>query len=112
MIVSLNREQAELKPFVEVPTTEEERAYSRAAQAEFARNVDWFGQHAKEIRDAHSGRYIVVFGGELFVGDDPREVRARAYAAHPELPQGPFSKRLSIHRGPRVYANQRQMAAR
>ena len=107
MIVSLNREPAELKPFVEVPTTEEERAYNRAAQVEFARNVDWFGQHAKEIRDAHSGRYIVVFGGELFVGDDPREVRARAYAAHPELAKGSYCMRLSKHRGPRVHANQR-----
>lgn len=107
MIVALNREPAELKTFVEVPTTEEERAYNRAAQAEFARNVDWFGQHAKEIRDAHSGRYIVVFGGELFVGDKSREVRARAYAAHPELPKGPYCMRLSIHRGPRAYANQR-----
>lgn len=110
MIVSLNRDQAELKPFVEVPTTEEERAYNRAAQAEFARNVDWFGQHAKEIRDAHSGQYVVVFGGELFVGDDPVEVMDRAYTAHPDLPKGPFSRRLSIHRGPRVYANQRPMA--
>lgn len=102
MIIAFDRVEPELKEIVEVPTTPEECARNLARLAEFDRNVDWFGKRAREIRDLHTGKYIVVFGQELFVGDDSVEVRARAYAAHPELPGGAYSMRLSRFRGPRV----------
>ena len=107
MIVSLNREQAELKPFVEVPTTEEERAYNRAVGIELKKNIEWFSLNEASIRDRHSGKFVVVFGQELFFGDDPRDVLLRSLAAHPDLPKGPYLRNLSSHRLPRVYANQR-----
>ena len=107
MIVSFNRDEPELKELEEWPTTPEERARNLKRAEESRRNLSWFGEHAKEIRNQHSGRYIVIFGQELFVGDDPREVHARADAAHPELKGGSYAMRLSTLRGPRVHANQR-----
>jgi len=91
--------------------TPEEKAQALAEQEEFRKNIQWFGAHAKAIRDQHSGKYICVAGQELFVGDDPVEVVARARAAHPELTGGFFTKRLSLHRGPRIYAHQRPLGA-
>lgn len=89
----------------EPPTTPDERARALAAADEFRKNIEWFGARAKEIRDAHTGKFICVLGQELFVGDDPVEVVARAKAAHPGHPGGSFSMRLSTHRGPKIYAN-------
>jgi len=103
MIIARNHDEPELKTIEIVPTTPERRAENVKAHEEWRRNVHWFGAHAKEIRDAHSGKCIVILGQELFVGDDPREVRARAHAAHPELTGGEYVMRLSIHRGPKVY---------
>ena len=107
MIVSFNRDEPELKTFEEWPTTPEERAQNLKNSEEWRRNIRWFGDHVKELRDQHSGKYIVIFGQELFVGDDPLEVHARADAAHPELKGGSYARRLSTLRGPRVHANQR-----
>ncbi len=92
---------------VEIPTTPEEAARNRAESENFRRNVAWFGKHAAEIRAAHAGRYIYVVGEELFVGEDPREVLARAKQAHPEQTGGYFSMWVNPERGPRVYADQR-----
>lgn len=91
----------------EIPTTPEERAQALAESREFRENMAWFGERATEIRDAHSGKFICVVGRELFVGDDPLEVLARARAAHPDRTGGAFCMRLSTHRGPKIYANQR-----
>ena len=93
--------------FEEVPCTPEERARNLAALEEFRKNVAWFGERAKEIRDAHTGKYMVIFGQELFVGDDAVEVSGRAKATRPDLPGGSFSMRLSPYRGPKIYANRR-----
>lgn len=103
MIVSFNRDEPELKTFEEWPTTPEERAQNLKRAEESRRNIRWFGEHAKEIRDQHSGKYIVIQSQELFVGDDPREVHARADATHPELKGGAYSMRLSRLRGPKVH---------
>jgi hypothetical protein len=89
----------------ELPSTPEERARNLAAAEEFRKNIEWFGERAKEIRDAHTGKFICIVCQELFVGDDPVEVTARAAAAHPSHPGGSFSMRLSTHRGPKIYAN-------
>ena len=103
MIVSFNRDEPELKTFEEWPTTPEERAQNLKRAVEWRRNLRWYGENVKEIRDQHSGKYIVILGQELFVGEDPREVRARAVAAHPELKDSEYSMRLSRLRGPKVY---------
>jgi hypothetical protein len=89
----------------EPPSSAEERARALAALEEFEKNVEWFGLHAKEIRDTHTGKFMCIMGQELFVGDDPIEVVARASTAHPETPDGSFSMRLLPHRGPKIYAN-------
>jgi len=88
----------------EPETTPEAKAQALAAVVEFQKNVEWFGARAKEIRDAHTGKFICVAGQELFVGDDPVEVTAHAKSVHPQL-GGFFSMRLSTHRGPKIYAN-------
>ena len=103
MIVSFNRDEPELRTFEEWPTTPEERAQNLKRAAESSRNLRWFGEHAKEIRDQHSGKYIVILGQELFVGDDPREVHTRAEAAHPKVKGSSYAMRLSRHRGPKVH---------
>ena len=94
---------------IDYEPTPEERAHALAELGEFVKNVEWFGARAKEIRDAHSGMFICVAGQELFVGDDPIEVCARALTAHPIPGGGFYSKRLSILRGPKVYADQRNL---
>ena len=88
--------------------SEEERTANIAAQAEFKKNVAWWNARVKEIRDAHTGKFVCVAGQELFVGDDPIEVVARAKAAHPNC-GGYLSLYLSPHRGPKIHANRRRM---
>jgi hypothetical protein len=105
MIVA--RGEAPPLTITEHPATPQEAALARAEAEEFRKNITWFGAHAQETRDAHSGKFICIGGQELFVGDDAVEVVARAKAAHPELTGGFFSMRLSVHRGPKIYANQR-----
>ena len=102
MIVPFTRDDPDVKPFEVDPTSPEERAQNLKNSAESKRNLKWFGEHAKEIRDQHSGKYIVILGQELFVGDDSREVYARARAAHPELNGAWYAMRLSKNRGPKV----------
>ncbi|MBN9117694.1 MAG: hypothetical protein J0I06_00735 [Planctomycetes bacterium] len=89
--------------------SDEERAANLAANAEFKKNVVWWNAHVKEIRDAHTGKFVCVAGQELFVGDDPIEVVARAKAAHPNPGYGFISLFLSPHRGPKIYAHQRRL---
>jgi hypothetical protein len=102
MIRSLNPEPL----VIETPeVSAEERAANIAANEEFKKNVAWWNAHVKEIRDAHTGKFVCVAGQELFVGDDPIEVVARARAAHPKPGAGFLSFRISTHRGPMIHAN-------
>jgi hypothetical protein len=94
-------------PFVEWDGTEEGRLQALAEDEEFRKNLTWFSTNAKRLRDEHSGQYICIANQELFVGDDSIEVFNRAKAAHPNLVGGFFCKRLSRHRGPKIYANRR-----
>lgn len=93
-------------PFtVDIPElSEEERAANVAANEQFARNVAWWNARVNELTDAHAGKFVVVAGQELFVGDDPAEVTARAKAAHPVPGSGFLCFRISTHRGPAIYA--------
>ncbi len=95
---------------IEFPeVSDEERAAAIAGNEEFKKNVEWWNAHVKEVRDAHTGKFVCVAGQELFVGDDSIEVLARATAAHPNPGSGFVSLFLSPHRGPKIHANQRQV---
>ena len=76
---------------------------ARWAQAE--RNSAWLQAHAHEIYTQHRGKFIVVAGEELFVGDTPEEANALAKAAHPE-DQGSLSRYIYPKKMTRIYANQ------
>ena len=76
---------------------------SRWAQAQ--RNSDWLQSHAHEIYTQHRGKFIVVSGEELFVGDTPEEASELAKAAHPE-DEGSISRYIYPKKMARIYANQ------
>ena len=95
---------------IETPAvSDEERAVNRAAMEQFKLNLAWWNARVKEIRDANTGKFVCVAGQELFVGDDPIEVVARAKAAHPKPGRGFLSLYLSPQRGPKIYAHQRRV---
>lgn len=48
------------------------------------RNSAWLQSHAHEIYTQNRGKFIVVAGEELFVGDTPESAIALAETAHPE----------------------------
>jgi hypothetical protein len=85
-----------------------ERAANIAANEQFQLNLAWWNARVKEIRDAHTGKFVCVAGQELFVGDDPVEVMARAESAHPNR-GGFLSLYLSPLRGPKIHAHQRRL---
>ena len=80
-----------------------ERLRVQWEQAE--RNSAWLQAHAHEIYTQHRGKFIVVAGEELFVGDTPEEADALAKAAHPE-DQGSLSRYIYPKKMARIYANQ------
>jgi hypothetical protein len=85
---------------VEIPeVSAEERAAGIAANEEFKKNVAWWNAHTKELQAAHPGKFVCVAGQELFAGDDPVEVVARAKIAHPNPGAGFLSFRISTHQG-------------
>jgi hypothetical protein len=90
---------------IEIPeVSDEERAANIAANEQFKLNVAWWNAHVKEIVSQHLGKFVCVAGQELFVGDDPTEVVARAKAAHPNPGFGFLSLRISTHRGPMIHS--------
>ena len=110
MIRAINNNQP-LPTMTEVPQTEEEKARVAERKRRFLSNLSWFEEHALEIGEKHRGRYICVAGGELFVGDDPRELREMARAKYPDDYGAYFSKYIPPHRGPKLYANRWLVAA-
>jgi len=91
---------------MEEVTDPQEIAAFQARWARAQRNSDWLQAHAHEIYTQYRGKFIVVSGEELFVGDMPEEASARAKAAHPE-DQGSLSRYIYPKKMARVYANQR-----
>lgn len=69
------------------------------------RNSAWLQAHANEIYTQHRGKFIVVAGEELFVGDTPSEAHSLAKAAHPE-DKGSLSRYIYPKKTARIYANQ------
>jgi len=45
----------------------------------------WIRRHFEELVDKYPGKYAVVAAGELFVGDDPRELHEAARRSHPRI---------------------------
>lgn len=49
----------------------------------------WVREHLEELVDKHPGQYAVVAEGELFIGEDARELEKKARAKHPGvIPSG------------------------
>jgi hypothetical protein len=94
------------------PVSDEERAANIAALAELAKNVAWWNAHADAIIAQHAGKFVCVAGQEVFVGDDPVEVLARAKAAHPNPGRGFKSTHIPLHPGPTIHALQRTLGTR
>lgn len=69
---------------MEEMTDPEELARLQARSAQTERNAAWLQAHAPEIYQTHRGKFIVVAGEELFIGDTPEEVLTQAKSAHPE----------------------------
>ena len=90
---------------MEEMTDPEELAKLQARSAQVERNAVWLQTHAPEIYRNYRGKFIVVAGEDLFIGDTPEEVLTRAKAAHPEdhssLIRYIYPKKMA-----RIYANQ------
>lgn len=86
-------------------STPEERAASLAQRERYLNNLRWYSEHIEEIAASHRGKYICVAGQELFTGTDFGQVLAAARAKHPDDIGAMFSKHVSTHTGPKVYAN-------
>jgi hypothetical protein len=83
-----------------------ELARFRVQWEQSERNSAWLQAHAHEIYTQHRGKFIVVAGEELFVGDTPAEAHALAKAAHPE-DKGSLSRYIYPKKMARIYAHQR-----
>lgn len=86
-----------------------EIAKARAQMEKFERNYAWLVANAKEVF-SHRGTYICIAGQELFVGDDIKELLARAKTAHPE-DDGPLFQYVPRERAARVYAHRWTVAS-
>src|SRR5438874_10908203 len=88
---------------MEIVTDPEQLAQARAQRERFERNSAWLQAHIPEVYSQHRGKCICVAGQELFVGDTPEEVLARAKAAHPE-DDGRLLRYIPKATAPRGYA--------
>ncbi len=87
-----------------------EMAKTRARHERADRNYAWLAAHVTEVYSKHRGKCICVAGEELFVGDDPKEVVARARAAHPE-DDGLLIRYIYKEKLERIYAASRLLAS-
>lgn len=89
---------------MEEMTDPEELAKMRPQWAQAERNSAWLQIHATEIYRTYRGKFIVVAGEELFVGDTAEEADALAEAAHPE-DKGSLGRYIYPKKMIRIYAN-------
>ena len=68
------------------------------------RNSAWLQTHAHEVYSRHRGKFIVIAGEELFVGDTPEEPLKLAKSKHPE-DEGAIIRYVYRNKLARVYAN-------
>ena len=45
----------------------------------------WIRRHFAELVDKYPGKYAVVAAGELFIGEDARQLHAAARRTHPDV---------------------------
>jgi hypothetical protein len=99
----------EPKFIIEEVTDPVEVVRFRADMERFRRDLDWLQKHWAELLPQALGRFVAVAGQEAFIADTAEEAAARAEAAHPE-DRGVYVRYVRPGRGPRIYANHRQMA--
>ena len=80
-----------------------ETAKSQALWVQAERNSNWLQAHVPEIYGNHRGKYIVVAGEELFVGDTVQAAVAQAKAAHP-ADKGSITRYIPLKKMVRIYA--------
>ena len=90
---------------MEEMTDPEEFAAFQARWAQVKRNATWLEAHAPEIYCNYRGKFIVVAGEELFVGDTAAEADAKAKVTHPE-DKGSFGRFIYPRKMIRIYAYQ------
>ena len=95
---------------MEEVTDPEELANARTQDERFDRNFEWFQRHASEIFTRYRGKCIYIAGEELFVGNTPQDVLAKAKATHPE-DNGGFIHYIPKEKVARIYAYRREMGA-
>ena len=89
---------------MEEMTDPEELAKLQPQWAQAERNSAWLQTHTTEIYRTYRGKFIVVAGEELFVGDTAKEADALAEAAHPE-DKGSLGRYIYPKKMIRIYAN-------
>jgi hypothetical protein len=94
---------------IEEVTEPAELARARAQHERTERNLEWLQAHWADLLPQARGKFLVVAGQQAFVADTPEEAWNRAEAAHPE-DDGAFIRYVRPHKGPRIYADCRQMA--
>jgi hypothetical protein len=79
-----------------------EIALANERARKFKQNCDWLNTNAKEVY-SHRGKYVCIAGQQLFIGDDVKEVVARARTAHPD-DDAPFVQFVPNERSEAIYA--------
>ena len=95
---------------MEEVTDPREIAEAQAQMEQARRNSVWMQAHAHELYTQYRGKFIVVAGEELFVGDTLEEAETLAKTAHPE-DKGRLGRYIYPQKMLRVYGNQRRMDA-
>ena len=93
----------------DVETDPDRLAQGQAQSERFRRNSEWLEAHWPDLLPQALGKHLVVAGQEAFIADTHAEAQAMAEAAHPD-DDGSWSQYVLPHRGPRIYANRRQVA--
>jgi hypothetical protein len=96
----------------EVALTSEELARYTEQRRRYDRNLAVFEAQAVELGDRYPGKFICIAGGTVYVADTPQAAIEQGKAAHPEDWGAFFTKYISPHRGPKVYAVRGRLADR
>lgn len=54
-------------------------------RASWVKNDEWISEHFEELVDKYGGQYVIVSGGEVFIGGDVRRLEAKARRKYPCL---------------------------
>ena len=90
---------------MEEMTDPEELAKLQIQWAQAKRNSEWLQTHATEIYRNCRGKFIVVAGEELFVGNTAEEADTLAEATHPE-DKGNLGRYIYPKKMIRIYGHQ------